>query len=678
MPRRLLLLLLVTLRLSPAQDPELTVDSPGRVLRLSFLLDQGEAKYRLLRHGREVIEPSRLGFVLRGLDPLDREFKLVSHEIREFRETWTQPWGEKREILNHYRELRVDLVRESLAPLRLTLVFRVSDDGLGFRYVMPEQPGLDSFVIMDEVTEFTFTNDHTTWWIPAYFWNRYEYLYRRSPLSEIDTVHTPVTMESENGLCLSIHEAALTNFASMTLARKSGLVLEADLVPWSDGVKVRALAPMYSPWRTIQVADSPGGLITSYLVLNLNEPNRLEDVSWIEPGKYVGIWWEMHLGLSTWGRGSRHGATTEKAKYYIDFAAKHGFGGVLVEGWNIGWDGDWLENCELMRFTETSEDFNPPEVAEYARVRGTRLIGHHETGGGVGNYEEQMTEAFAYYEDLGVRAVKTGYVNHARGIPRIDENGVEQGEWHHGQFMVRHYRKAVEEAARHRIMLDVHEPIKDTGIRRTYPNMMTREGARGQEFNAWDPGGGNPPEHTTILPFTRMLAGPMDFTPGIFDLLFEEARPDNRVSTTLAKQLALYVVLYSPLQMAADLPENYEARPGPFRFVRDVPVDWNDTRVLHGEIGDCITIVRQGRHSEDWYLGSITDEESRLLEAQLSFLDPNRTWVAEIYRDGTGAHWRDNPYDMEMQSLPVDHTTVLPLRLAPGGGQAIRFRPAED
>ncbi|UCE18535.1 MAG: glycoside hydrolase family 97 protein, partial [Gemmatimonadota bacterium] len=625
------------------------------------------------------IKTSRLGFILKNEPPLAYDFVVASKETNSVDETWTQPWGEKKDIRNHYNELRLNLVEPSKPSRKMTVVFRVYDDGLGFRYEIPEQPQLTDFEIMDELTEFALTGDHEAWWIPAYWWNRYEYLYRRSPVSTMDTVHTPVTMETEDGLFLSFHEAALTDFASMTLERRGDCTLKADLVPWSDGVRVKTSAPMVTPWRTIQIADTPGGLITSYLILNLNEPNKLDDVSWIKPGKYVGIWWEMHLGISTWGSGPTHGATTENAKRYIDFAAKYGFDGVLVEGWNVGWDGDWIKNSDKFRFTEPHEDFDINDVVRYASEKNVELIGHHETGGGINNYDRQMTDAYAYYERLGVRIVKSGYVAHDREIKRIDEKGEEQGEWHHGQFMVRYYRKAVEEAAKHHIMLNVHEPIKDTGIRRTYPNMMTREGSRGQEFNAWSGDGGNPPEHTTILPFTRFLGGPMDFTPGIFDLHFEEAnRPDNRVNTTLAKQLALYVVLYSPLHMAADLPENYEANLEPFQFIVDVPTDWQNTKVLHSRIGDYVTVVRQDRNSEDWYLGSITDEEGRVLEAPLQFLDPARKYVAEIYRDGALADWITNPYDIEIEERLVDNGTMLTLRLAPGGGQAIRFRPATE
>ncbi|MEE8391240.1 MAG: glycoside hydrolase family 97 catalytic domain-containing protein, partial [Anaerolineae bacterium] len=433
-----------------------------------------------------------------------------------------------------------------------------------------------------------------------------------------------------------------------------------------------------TPWRTIQIAESAGDLITSYLILNLNEPNRLEDVSWIEPGKYVGIWWAMHIDKYTWGSGPTHGATTKNAKGTIDFAAEYGFPGVLIEGWNVGWDGEWYEHGERFSFTTPYEDFDIEELSAYAAAKGVKLIGHHETGAAVMNYEQQLNDAFAYYRDLGIDTVKTGYVGWGQGIKRRNEEGRLVGlEWHHGQYMVRHYRKVVETAARYHIMLDVHEPIKDTGIRRTYPNMMTREGARGQEYNAWSADGGNPPEHTTILPFTRMLAGPFDFTPGIFDLFFEEYRPHNRVNTTLAKQLALYVVIYSPLHMAADLPENYKDHPA-FQFIVDVPVDWQDTKVLHGEIGDYVTIARQDRNSEDWYIGSITDEQGRTLEAACTFLEPERKYVAEIYADGADADWKSDPLSINVYKALVDSNTVLTLRLAPGGGQAIRIRPATE
>jgi alpha-glucosidase len=463
----------------------------------------------------------------------------------------------------------------------------------------------------------------------------------------------------------------------MVLDGKGTTTLKADLVPWSDGVKVRADLPHRSPWRTIQVGDNSGELITSYLILNLNEPSKVADTSWIKPGKYVGIWWEMHLNKSTWGSGEKHGATTANTKRYIDFAADNGFDGVLVEGWNKGWDGDWTKHGDGFNFTEPYPDFDLTELSRYAESKGVHLIGHHVTGGAIPNYERQLSDAFTLDESLNINAVKTGYVNWSQGLERIDDAGKKVGEWHYGQYMVRHHQHVIDEAAKHKVMLDVHEPVKPTGLRRTYPNLMTGEGARGQEYNAWSGDGGNPPEHETILPFTRLLAGPMDFTPGIFDVTYEELRPNNRVNTTLAKQLALYVVLYSPLQMAADLPENYLAHPDAFQFIRDVPADWDDTRVLHARIGDYVTIVRKERGGEDWYLGSVTDEVGRTLEAPLSFLDRNQKYIAQIYRDADDADWKTNPTAYKIEEREVDANTVLPLRLAPGGGIAIRFKPAD-
>ncbi len=679
----LILLLLLFTQCKQGVEEGLDVSSPDGEITVTLTLEEGVPYYQVSRSGKDIIKSSKLGFTFKDAAPLNQNLTHIGIQKSSFDETWIQPWGEIKEIRNHYNELRVQLEETTETPRKMNLVFRVYDDGLGFRYELPEQDYLNDFQIMDEETEFALTEDHQAWWIPAYQPERYEYLYKKSPISSIpnDTiraVHTPLTIETADGLFLSIHEANLTDYASMTLAGFENNTLLCDLVPWSDGVKVKASTPHQTPWRTIQIAENAGDLITSYLILNLNEPNQLGDVSWVKPGKYIGIWWGMHIDKYTWGSGKKHGATTENTKRYIDFAAKYGFPGVLVEGWNVGWDGDWTQNGELFKFTTPYEDFDIEELCAYAATKGVQLIGHHETGASVINYEPQMEDAFEYYRKLGIDKIKTGYVGWGQGIKRIDENDNSiQMEWHHGQYMVRHYRKVVETAAKYHIMLDVHEPIKDTGIRRTYPNMMTREGARGQEYNAWSPDGGNPPDHTTILPFTRLLGGPMDFTPGIFDLLFEEARPNFRVNTTLAKQLALYVILYSPLNMAADLPENYEDQPA-FQFILDVPVDWRDTKVLHAQIGDYITIARQDRNSEDWYIGSITDQEGRVLETALDFLEPSKTYVAEIYRDGKSADWKSNPYDIEIKKVLVDNKTTLSLRLAAGGGQAIRLKPAAE
>ena len=662
----LVLLLFLLSQCKPlALEDDTSITSPDGRIQVTFLLEDGVPYYKVSLSGQDIIKQSKLGFIFKDAAPLNQNLTVAASEKNSFDETWIQPWGEVREIRNHYNELVVSLEETAEANRRMIVVFRFYNDGLGFRYELPEQENLTDFQIMDEETEFALAGDHQAWWIPAYQDNRYEYLYTKSPVSAIDTVHTPLTMETADGLYLSIHEANLTDYAAMTLATSDDYTLLCDLVPWSDGVKVKASTPHQTPWRTIQIAENPGDLVTSYLVLNLNEPNKLGDLTWVKPGKYIGIWWGIHLGQYTWGRGPKHGATTANAKRYIDFAAEHGFDGVLVEGWNFGWDDKWWKDGSAFDFTRPYADFNIEEVSRYALEKGVRLIGHHETGAAIDNYESQLEDAFAFYQQLGINVVKTGYAGRRA-------NGTE---WHHGQYMVQHYRKVVETAAEHKIMLNVHEPIKDTGIRRTYPNMMTREGARGMEYNAKSPDGGNPPDHTTIIPFTRMLSGPFDFTPGIFDLLYEEARPYNRVNTTLAKQLALYVAIYSPLQMAADLPENYENQPA-FKFIVDVPVDWQDTQVLHAQIGDFITVARQDRNSEEWYIGSITDEHGRTLETQLAFLEADKQYVAEIYADATDAHWESNPLAIDISEFLVNRNTTLRLGLAPGGGQAIRIRLA--
>ena len=646
-----------------------TVKSPNGHIQVEFSLDENGAPFYSVSYKKQpILEPSRLGFLFEGAPPLNQGFIIENIEHSTFDETWEQPWGEVRYIRNHYNELRLHLQEESDLQRELVIVLRVFDDGLGFRYEFPEQPNLTAFQIADEQTEFNFAADHQAWWIPALREHRYEYEFQRSPLSSLKKVHTPLTLETAEGLYLAIHEANLSDYAAMVLAGSGGSALECDLVPWrADGIKVRAATPHQTPWRTLQIAATPGDLITSYLALNLNEPNVLGDVSWVKPGKYIGIWWAIHLGRYTWESGPNHGATTENTKRHIDFAAEHGFDGVLVEGWNVGWDGHWFNSKDAFDFTTPYPDFDLAEVARYAREKDVRLIGHHETGGDVLNYERQMEAAFALYELIGVDTVKTGYASVL----------IDDAEWHHGQRMVLHHQQVVELAARHKIMLDVHEPVKDTGLRRTYPNLMTREGVRGMEWNAWDQGGGNSPEHTTVIPFTRMLSGPLDYTPGIFDLTYEGRYPDNRVRTTLAKQLALMVVLYSPLQMAADMPENYEGHSA-FQFIVDVPVDWEDTIVLNGEIGEYVTIARKDRNSADWYMGSVTDENGRTLEIELSFLDPDVKYVAEIYADDSDADWETNPHGYEIRQELVDSKTNLKLMLAPGGGQAIRLRPATE
>lgn len=668
---------------NPGSAQTHTVESPGNVHSIVFSLSNGSPVYSVSRFGNVVIEPSALGFSLQEID-LSHSFTIESIEENSVDTSWEQVWGEKKTIQNSYNELKVNLAQSGNNQGKLTIVFRAFDDGVAFRYQIPEQAGLTYLHIMDELTEFSLNGDHTAWYIDAYTWNRYEYLTKNTPISNTDTVRTPLTMQTDDGLYLSIHQAALTDFSTMTLERTNGHTMKANLIPWADGVLVRGSAPMKTPWRTVQISDTPGGLITSYLILNLNEHNKIEDTSWIKPAKYMGIWWGMHLDKYTWGTGEKLGATTENAKRYIDFVSQHGFDHVLVEGWNPGWDGEWYDSGVVFDFTKPVDAFDLEGVAQYALDNGVRLMGHHETSASVEHYEAQMEEAFALYESLGVRAVKSGYVGHGQEIFWTDENGDKHYEWHHGQFMVEHHQKVVELAAKHKISLNVHEGVMDTGLRRTWPNLMTREVARGQEYNAWGEGGegwernSNPPDHVVTTPFTRQLAGPFDYTPGVLDLHFDEYRPDNRIYHTLAKELALYITIYSPLHMAADLPENYEKNPEPFQFIKDVPVDWEDTKVLHANIGKYLTTVRKDRNSDEWFLGSITNTSGRMLEAPLYFLDSNKQYVAEIYRDGTQAHWDTNPYDLVIEEKLVDHETVMPLRLAAGGGMAIRFRPAND
>jgi alpha-glucosidase len=655
-----------------------SVSSPDGLLQATVTVDaDGVPRYEVAYDDEPLVLPSRLGVVLGGGDTLGVGMRIADAATATRDETWTQPWGEVETIRDHHNELRVTF-EEVDGARRMDVVFRVFDDGVGFRYEWPD--ALGAFEIMDELTTFRFPGNPTAWWIRAYEHNRYEYPYEQSPLTRAAYVlHTPVTMAYAGGPYVALHEAALVDYAAMQLRRVGPTAFQADLTPWSTGVKVYAEAPHRSPWRTILVGDTAGDLVTNYVVLNLNEPNALGDVSWVEPGKYVGIWWAMHLDKWTWGSGPRHGATTEHARAYIDFAAEHGFDGVLVEGWNLGWDGDWTQNGDIFSFTEPYPDFDLEGVASYARERGTRLVGHHETSGHAPNYESQMDEAYALMNRLGVRVIKTGYVDWGMGFPRVDGPGVAPGdtvmEWNTGQYMVNHYARSVEAAARHRIALNVHEPVKDTGLRRTYPNLLSREGARGQEYNAnW--GGGNGPEHIPTIVFTRMLSGPMDFTPGIFDL-DGEGPYTNHVPTTLAGQLALYVVLYSPVQMAADLPENYEPHLDALQFIKDVPVDWADTRVLEAEIGDHVTIARKDRASEDWFLGAKNAADARTVDVALDFLDPGRAYTAEIYRDGAGADWASNPLDYVIETRDVEAGQPFRVDLAPGGGLAVRFRAAE-
>ncbi len=643
------------------ESKDLTVNSPDGSIHLQVGEENGRIYYTVNKQKQQVLDKSFLGFELQS-GRLDQNLKIKDIKHSKFHETWDQVWGEEITVDNTYNQLSVDVEESDGLKRQFSIVFRIFNDGIGFRYVFPEQENLKDFVIMDELTEFALKEEATAWSIPTNHTQYFENLYKPSALSEIDTVCTPLTMKTKSGLYLAIHEANLTDYAGLNLTSVNHTTrLKADLTPWSTGEKAFMKTPCVTPWRTMIIADKPGDLILSRLMLNLNEPCKIEDVSWIKPGRYIGIWWGMHMEKYTWGQGAKHGATTQNTMRYIDFAAEHHFSGVLVEGWNYGWDGDWVKNGYNFSFTKPFPDFDIKKITEYANQKGVNLIGHHETGGWTKNYESQLDSAFALYQKYGVNTVKTGYVN-----PLLDGK-----ERHSSQYGVRHYRKVIETAAKYHIMIDNHEPAMPTGIQRTWPNLMTQEGLRGQEYDAWSRDGGNPPEHTTIIPFTRGLAGPMDFTPGTFN--FEKpVYPETHVQTTLAKQLALFVVIYSPLQMASDMIENYENNPA-FGFITSCPVNWSKTVVPDAEIGEYVTIARKDRDSENWFVGSITNAQGRNLNLSLNFLDKGVKYKAVIFRDGDNADYKKNPYEVEIEEKQVTSETILDLRLASGGGTAMRI-----
>ena len=681
---------------SPVTD-SISLKSPEGTHQIDIYLDDsGRPGYRVFRNGNTVIDSSGLGFEFEDQPALIRGLRWVESSERSEDETWEMPWGEQREVRNHYNAARVILEEEEAPGRQLILHFRAYEDGVAFRYEFPEQPGKDSLFITEERTEFQLTGDHMSWWIPG-DWDIYEHLYNTTRVSEIDAlskrdhpnlastyipenaVNTPVTMRTDEGLHMSFHEADLTDYAGMTLKVDGGNLKLSSALVGSERYphKVKRALPFKTPWRTLQISDRAGGLIESRLIENLNEPNKLGDVSWFTPMKYVGIWWEMHLNIASWDYGmtldengrwvdtgeahGRHGATTENTKRYIDFAAENNIKGVLVEGWNTGWE-RWIgfEDREgVFDFVTPYPDYDIQALAAYGREKGVEIIMHHETSAAPRTYEQQLDAAYALMQDLGIHSVKTGYVG--KIIPK--------GEYHHGQWMVNHYRKVLETAAEYQVAINAHEPIKATGLRRTYPNAISREGLRGQEFNAWSVEGGNPPEHLPIVAFTRMLAGPIDFTPGVFDIGLEQ-KPESQVNTTLAQQLALYVVIYSPIQMACDLPQNYAGQPA-FEFIREVGVDWEQTKVLNGAVGDFVTIAREERDTGNWFVGAISDENPREVEIDFSFLPEGSSFSASIYRDGAEAHYRDNPTAIEIEKQTVDHNSKLRFRLAAGGGLAI-------
>lgn len=655
---KILTVFIILFGLSPtivAQNLKNIVKSPDGTITLEVGTNQGKVFYKVSKDKKSILNESYLGFELKGNSFKDNfSIKNISHS--KFDKTWQQPWGEEINVRNHYNEMKVSVKENSELTRELVINFRVFDDGFGFRYEFPEQKNLKEFIIMDELTEFNFADDHKTWSIP-YNTAFYEGLYKSNPISKLDTVATPLTMETKNGLFLTVHQANLTDYASMNLAGdKNSTKLKVYLTPWATGEKVFTKAPSTTPWRTVIIAKSAGDLMLSRLMLNLNEPNKLGDVSWIKPGRYIGIWWAIHMEKYTWKAGPNHGAKTENVLRYIDFAAKHNFSGVLVEGWNKGWE-DWKD----FQFSEPYPDFDIKKITDYAKSKNVALIGHHETAGNTINYENQMSDAFAYYKKYGVDIVKTGYVGGKL-------NGKQP---HSSQYGVRHYRKVIEEAAKHKIMIDNHEPVMPTGLQRTLPNLMTQEGVRGQEWDAWSKDGGNPPEHTTIIPFTRGLAGPTDFTPGTFNFI-NPVLPNTKVHTTLAKQLALSVVIYSPLQMASDMIENYENNPA-FEFITNCPTDWSQTVVPDAKIGEFVTIARKDKASENWFLGSITNKDARTVKLDLRFLDAGKKYKAKIFRDGKDADYEKNPYPIIIEEKEVDSKTILSVDLARSGGVAIIF-----
>lgn len=677
---RNIVLLAALLVLVACESRKPVVSSPDGNITVAFFLEEGIPSYSVDVDGQPFILPSLLGLVTREQD-LSGEFKLKRIKHSEYAGTWQQPWGENKTMEDRHREMMVSLVHASGTPVDIR--FRVFDDGLGFRYEVHSQQ--DTLTVLDERTEFSFAQDATTWSIPGDF-NSYEHEYRVLPLSQLKDANTPVTLRWENGLHASVHEAALYDFPEMVLAQESGTAFKASLAPYrqegrrrrgqadaSSEPVVRAYVPgeFQTAWRTIQIARSAVGLVNSSLILNLNEPSKIEDTSWIKPIKYIGVWWSLHLGIENWG-GEHHGATTERALQYVDFAAANNIQGVLFEGWNDAWDGS--NAVPEFDFTRPAPDFDVKKVTEYAREKGILYITHNETGGNVARFEEQLERSLDWEQKLGIHGLKTGYAG----------GGLYGGYPRHGQVGVKHFQHVVEEAAKRQIMVDGHEVIKATGIRRTWPNFMTRECAKGMEYNGWSKG--NAPSHHETLPYTRLLGGPMDYTPGVFDVLYRNiaGRPQVRtwgmpgtkcrVNTTLVKQIANWVVLYSPMQMACDLIENYDGHPA-FQFFRDFEADCDESHALQGEVGEYISIVR--RAGDRYFYGATTNEAGRTLTEPLTFLPEGVTYKAIIYADASDAHWETNPYAYEIREQLVTRSDTLTVHLAPGGGQAITFHRAD-
>lgn len=676
--------------------------SPDGNVVLSFSLKaDGTPTYKMTYKGKPVINESTLGFTLKKDEPLTNHFKVVSDSKSTFKETWEPVWGEEKEILNHYNELLVQLKQDKTNRL-MNIRFRVYNEGVGFRYEFPTQKELTYFVIAEENTQFAMTGDHTAWWIPGDY-DTQEYDYNESKLSEIrglmkqsmtdnvsqyvfspTGVQTALMMKTKDGLYINLHEAALVDYALMNLnLDDKNFIFQSHLTPDAKGDKGYLYTPTKTPWRTVMVSDDARNILASRLILNLNDPCALADTSWIKPVKYIGVWWEMITGKSSWAYtddlptikldevdytkvkpNGTHAANNDKVRYYIDFAAKHGFDQVLVEGWNVGWE-DWFGHRKdyVFDFVTPYPDFDIKALNDYAHAKGVKLMMHHETSGSTRNYERHMKAAYELMNKYGYNSVKSGYVGDILPI----------GEHHYSQSTINHYLYAIKEAAKHKIMLNAHEAVRPTGLCRTYPNLIGNESARGTEYEAF---GGNKPFHTTILPFTRLQGGPMDYTPGILETEVKNVNPNNtsQVRSTLAKQLALYVTMYSPLQMAADLPENYERFADAFQFIKDVPVDWQESVYLEAEPGRYITVARKDKHSDNWYIGNTSNENGHTSELLLNFLDKNKKYEATIYADAKNADWQTNPKAYTITKQKVNAKTKLKLTAAKGGGYAISIK----
>ena len=697
---RKIILLMSVLAMHWAAAQQQTSPDGNVVLSFSLKAD-GTPTYKMTYKGKPVINESTLGFTLKKDEPLTNHFKVVSDSKSTFKETWKPVWGEEKEILNHYNELLVQLKQDKTNRL-MNIRFRVYNEGVGFRYEFPTQKELTYFVIAEENTQFAMTGDHTAWWIPGDY-DTQEYDYNESKLSEIrglmkqsmtdnvsqfvfspTGVQTALMMKTKDGLYINLHEAALVDYALMNLnLDDKTFIFQSHLTPDAKGDKGYLYTPTKTPWRTVMVSDDARNILASRLILNLNDPCALADTSWIKPVKYIGVWWEMITGKSSWAYtddlptikldevdytkvkpNGTHAANNDKVRHYIDFAAKHGFDQVLVEGWNVGWE-DWFGHRKgyVFDFVTPYPDFDIKALNDYAHAKGVKLMMHHETSGSTRNYERHMKAAYELMNKYGYNSVKSGYVGDILPI----------GEHHYSQSTINHYLYAIKEAAKHKIMVNAHEAVRPTGLCRTYPNLIGNESARGTEYEAF---GGNKPFHTTILPFTRLQGGPMDYTPGILETEVKNVNPNNtsQVRSTLAKQLALYVTMYSPLQMAADLPENYERFADAFQFIKDVPVDWQESVYLEAEPGRYITVARKDKHSDNWYIGNTSNENGHTSELLLNFLDKNKKYEATIYADAKNADWQTNPKAYTITKQKVNAKTKLKLTAAKGGGYAISIK----